>query len=89
MPEMINDTPHGSLAGRLKERDAEHIFPVVDCPKCGMIDAPYGISCLPGGEEFITRWYCLNCSHSTLERPKIKGWCSLLDLENTNWDSEL
>ena len=82
-------TPHESLTGRLKERDTEHIFPVVDCLDCGMIDAPYGISCLPGGGEFITRWYCLNCSHVTALRPEIKGWCSILDLEECGWESEL
>lgn len=73
----------------MRDRDDLHIFPVVDCPKCKLIAAPYGISVLSNGIEYITRWYCLNCGHSVLERPDIKGWVSLVDIEEANWETEL
>ena len=82
-------TPHLSLSGRLRDRDEEHIFPIVNCTECKLADAPYSISVLSNGEEFITRWWCLNCKHSTLERPEIRGWVSLQALEECNWETEL
>ena len=82
-------TPHLSLSGKLRDRDEEHLFPVVDCNECSMTNAPYSISVITDGYEWITRWWCLNCSHVTLTRPEIKGWVGIIDLEECGWDSEL
>ena len=82
-------TPHLSLIDRIHARDEQHIFPIVKCAGCELENAPYSISVLNNNEEFITRWWCLNCGHTTTIRPEIKGWVSLQSLEECGWETEL
>jgi len=84
---MMNHTQ--SLTGRLKSQSDYYCYPVVDCPECKETDVPYGVFSSSNSEEYITHYYCLNCKHSTLQKPEIKGWITLLDLEECGWDSEL
>ena len=82
--------PHTqSLAGRGKTRSEWNCYAIFDCPQCKQADMPLGIYSMSNGEEYITNYWCLNCKQTFQERPEITGWCSLLDLEECEWDHEL
>ncbi len=68
--------------------DMEHMFPVCDCPKCGRADTPFGVYA-SSGEEITVLYYCLNCDYVTTESKYIKGWVTLLDLEDCDWSEGL
>ena len=78
-----------SLTGRLKSQSEYYNFPVVDCPVCKEVDMPYGVFPTFNGIEYITYWWCLNCKYSTLERPEVKGYVALVDVEECGWETEL
>ena len=66
--------------------DDEYYYPVADCTNCGKLDIPFGIFYNPY-EIADIRYYCLNCHEGELKN--IKGYVSLIDLEDSEWDREL
>lgn len=71
------------------EPDFEHIYPIADCTKCGAKEVPFNAVWMPSsGGEMIKLTYCLNCQDGE-EMDNIKGYMSLLELEDLGWDTEL
>ena len=72
------------------ESDFDYIYPVSDCPNCGKQDVPFGT--LYFQDEFgmpQAMIYCLSC-HTKIEKMVlIKGYLSILEMEESGWNSEL
>jgi len=71
------------------EPDDEYIYPIADCTRCGAKEVPFNTvwwSSLDG--ELVKLTYCLNCQQGE-EMVNIKGYVSLLELEDLEWDTEL
>ena len=73
-----------TLSDRLKTKSDDNTYPVVDCPACGQQDVP----CVIDWYVFMGKMFTL-CCHELVEKPVIKGWVSLVDLEDTGWDGEI
>lgn len=57
-------------------------YPVAHCPYCETKVAP--ISFIPDGSKFFL------CCHHVIDKPiPVLGYVSLIDLEETEWDTEL
>ena len=69
------------------EPDDEHIYPIADCTNCGAKEVPFNITWLHDGATLIEVTYCLNCHWG--EPENIKGYVSLLELEEREMDTEL
>ena len=66
----------------------EYYYQIADCTTCGAKDVPFNIAWLSGeGGIQIRLTYCLNCHDGELKN--IKGYVSLLNLEEEEWDTEL
>ena len=70
------------------EPDDEHIYPIADCTKCEAKEVPFSTVWLPYEDGYKKITYCLNC-HDGEEMENIKGYISLLELEEAEWVSEL
>jgi len=57
-------------------------YPVISCPYCGREYAP--VSYLPTGDK-----YTLCCHHIIDQKIQVLGYVTLIDLEETEWDTEL
>ena len=69
------------------EPDSEYYYPIADCTTCGAKDVPFNITWLPDSGGYRQLTYCLNCHQG--DPKNIKGYVSLIELEEMEWDSEL
>ena len=77
------------ILNRMKSiEDDEYYFAIIDCPKCGMKDVPINRTYIRQGVEYVPMVYCLNC-HLDPGDVKPKGYISLIELEEMEWDIEL
>ena len=67
--------------------DDDHIYPIADCTKCGSKEVPFNTVWWPYEDGYRKVTYCLNCHYG--EPENIKGYISLLELEEMEWDTEL
>ena len=67
------------------ERDEFYCYPVGDCTTCGAVGVPFAEIALP---NYTQLKYCLSC-HSGSKPNPVKGYVSLLDLEEFEWDVEV
>jgi len=71
-----------SLERRLK---SEGNIPVIDCIVCGKTDVPVFYTTI----DFRPAPYCL-CCHIIIPTNFVpKGFVTMIDLEETEWDSEI
>jgi len=70
-----------------QEPDDEYYYPIADCTTCGAKDVPFNTVWLLDGSNYRQLTYCLNCHDG--EPRNIKGYISLIDLEDSEWDTEL
>ena len=74
------------LTSRMKpEPDEFYYFAVGDCTTCGVKDVPFNTVVMT--DRFTPITYCLNCHEGSVVKPK--GYVSLIDLEDTEWNYEL
>ena len=73
-----------------EEQDYEHPFPVADCPTCSKKDVPFGFSgpFIVDGTP-ICYYYCLNCGATPIGDLVIKGYVSMLDLEEAGLEGNI
>ena len=70
------------------EPDLDYIYPVADCPNCDKRDMPFGTLSYIVNGILKTMTYCLNC-HNSVEEIVPKGYLSMLELEDSEWNTEL
>ena len=76
------------ISNRTKlEEDSEYYYPIADCTSCGAKDVPFNSIYMPSPSGYSKLTYCLNCHQGELG--KVKGYVSLIDLEDTDWSIEL
>ena len=68
---------------QLKSFSVENCFPVGDCTTCGRKRVPFAYT-----NTTPPIGYCLNC-HNAVENTKARGYVSLVDLEESEWDIEI
>ena len=74
-----------SLKDRIKlDKKSPGDYPVVDCPLCNKKDVPVAFLYF----EIKPIPYCLGC-HCVIEKLEPKGYVSLIDLEECEWNSEI